>query len=216
MTDGSESGETSDQTSTTKVERVIDQYELAGLGEELEARWLGESRTKQSLRDLEAYLNKRLLESAIIDSEQPLVDGEIDNLYRLLTNEETSRAARTEAESKLDRLGVDVDQVRRDFVSHQSVHSYLTEVRGVSHSADDKPSQTVIQNRQDTIQRVQNRLVVLAEQTLDSLEKADHLELGAVDVMANLTVYCNDCDSSYTFSEILNESGCSCQLSDQQ
>lgn len=195
----------------SKVGRVIEQYDLVGLGEELEKRWLGERRTKQSLRELEAHLNQKILESAILESDETLLKEEIEIIYRLLTNEESSRVTRTEVESKLDRWGVDVKEVSGDFVSHQAVHNYLTDVRGVELPPDEKNSTATIEKREEVIQRLRSRLVSVTERSIENLRSSEAVSVGEFDIVVNITIHCSDCVATQDIGEFLREGGCQCQ-----
>jgi hypothetical protein len=92
-----------------KVIRVINEYALDGLGEELERRWLGVNGDRESLRDLAETFNQAVLEAALKRAGEQPVDGEIQNYYRLLTADNVNAAARTQAETRLDRQGIDPD-----------------------------------------------------------------------------------------------------------
>lgn len=199
----------------TKIERLIDRYDLSDIGLELEQRWLGAHTPRQSLRELARYFNERLLEVALSSSGEAPVDGEVENLYRLLTDENVSSAARTEAESRLKRVGIDVDTLRQRFVSHQAVHTYLTTVRNVDYRSEEITTETVIANRREAIQRLRNRLVAVTERSLGSLHEASHLTIGSVDVTVNLTVFCRDCESTFDLSELFENGGCECHMRDE-
>lgn len=202
-----------DDTTPTggKVGRVISEYDLQGLGVELERRWLGVDGERESLRDLADTFNHAVLEAALERVGEQPIEGEIENHYRLLTGDDVSASARAQAETRLGRLGIDVGTVTRDFVSHQAVYTYLTDVRGASLPTDDASPETTRTNRQEAILRLRNRLVAVAERSLDSLRRAGHLTLGEFDVIVTITVYCEDCDTSTTVAELFDNEGCSCQ-----
>lgn len=198
------------QADGTKISRLIREYKLTGLGDELERRWLGVDGERQSLRDLADHFNRRVLEAAFDgEGEQP-IDGEIENHYRLLANDDVSAGARTQSETKLERLGIDVDSLRRDFVSHQAVHTYLTDVRDASLPEDKPSAEDEIQNQQDTILRLRNRLVAVTEQSLESLRNAGYLSIGTFDAMVSVKVYCNECEASYDLVDLLRRRTCDC------
>ncbi|MFC6771661.1 rod-determining factor RdfA, partial [Halorubrum pallidum] len=48
----------------SKVARVIEAYDLAGLGAQLERQWTGADGDRTSLRDLADVFNRRVLEAA--------------------------------------------------------------------------------------------------------------------------------------------------------
>lgn len=199
----------------SKVERVIETYELAGLGEELERRWLGVDRERQSLRKLAEYFNHQVLETALKQADEQPIDGEIENHYRLLMSDDVSASERTQAETRLARYGIDVEAVKRDFVSHQAIHTYLTEVREASLPSDESSPKDAITNRREAILRLRNRLIAVAERSLDSLRQAGHLSLGEFEVMVGITVYCNDCGISADITNLFNQGGCDCRIDGQ-
>lgn len=207
-------GQTSEieRTDGTKVGRVIRENELASLGEELERRWLGVDQERQSLRELADYFNRRLLAAALDRAGEKPIDGEIENYYRLLIGEDVSASARTQAETRLERLGIDVDALRRDFVSHQAVYTYLTDVREASLPEDEPYADDEIQSKQETILRLRNRLVAVTEGSLESLRDAGYLSLGSFDTIVSVTVYCDDCGSSYDLADLLRRQACDCSV----
>lgn len=194
----------------TKVERVIEAYGVGGLGDQLERRWLGVDGDRQSLRKLADYFNQRVLSAALNDTDARTIDGEIENLYRLLTDDDISASARTQAKTKLSRSGLDIETLRQDFVSHQAVHTYLTDVRGTTLPEDEPSTHAAIQSRQETILRLRNRLIAVIERSLESLRESGYLSLGTVDAMVSVTVYCNDCGSSYNLADLLRRRACDC------
>lgn len=193
-----------------KVERVIETYGLDGLGDELERRWLGVDGDRQSLRKLANEFNQRVLDTALDDADAQTIDGEIENLYRLLTDDDVSAGARTQAETKLSRVGVDGETLRQDFVSHQAIHTYLTEVREANLPEDEPSAEATIRSQQETILRLRNRLVAVIDRSLESLRDAGHLSLGSFDAMVSATVYCNDCGVSYDLADLLRRRACDC------
>lgn len=194
----------------SKVGRVIRDYGLTGGSEELERRWLGDGEPRQSLRELADFFNRQVLQAAIEDVDGQPIEGEVSNLYRLLTADDVGASARTQAETKLSRMGLDVEAIRGDFVSHQAIHRYLTKVRDVSAPDNSGDRGDAVDNRRQTILRLRNRLVAVTERSLESLRDAGHLSLGTFDAIVTVTVYCNDCGSSYDFADLLRQRGCDC------
>lgn len=195
----------------SKVARVINEYDLDDIGEELEREWIGAEGQRMSLRELANYLNKRLLERAIEQEDEEVMDSELGNLYQLLTDDDVPASTRARAETKIARFGVDVDSIRHDFISHQAMHTYLTGVRGVSPPSTETTSGAIIENRRGTIQRLRSRTKAVTEQSLDKLRDADHLTLGTFDVMVGITVYCQKCDRTNDILDVLDQQGCACR-----
>ena len=191
----------------SKVGRLIDTYGMRGTGQELEDRWLGRGRESQSLRSLAEWLNQRLLEARLTAVGQDPLDGEVSNLYRLLSEEDVTAGARVDAETTLEAYGIDVEELRREFVSHQAIHTYLTEFRGASkeRSSGDR-AETV----RRTVGRLRSRLVAVAENNLGHLRDAGELRLGEFTVLLEVQVLCEDCGASYPVTDLLDRGGCDC------
>jgi hypothetical protein len=198
-----------DDGQMTKVERLIEQYDLGeAFGGRLEAAWLGEGVERQSLRDLANMVNCELLTATMEEAGMPVLDGEVQNIYRLLTDNEVSSGMRTDARRRLDRNGVDVESLEQDFVSYQAVRTYLKDVRGAQYddSSDGDRAKTVA----ESVRRLRSRTVSVAEKNLKQLRNTDHITLGDSHVFVDITVLCQDCSSQYSYDELLERNGCDC------
>jgi len=131
--------DTTDTQPSSKVARLLSEYGLEGLGEELEDRWTGDGVERTSLRDLADYFNKRLLERALIDAGMSALDSDVSTTYRDLTDDDVSTGVRTDTRTRLDSNGIDVDDLESDFVSYQAIRSYLTEYRGAEYRSREGP-----------------------------------------------------------------------------
>lgn len=195
----------------TKVRRVIDQYELSGLGDELAARWVGDGHERESLRSLADRFNRQLLAANMDAAGLSPLDGEVDNTYRLLTDEEVSAGMETQARRRLEREGIDLDQLGSDFVSHQAVHTYLTKDREIE-PPDDTPSTAErLERDRETIQRLESRLEAVTDNTVSRLDAAETLSIGEFSVLVDVQVFCDDCGQQYEISNLLAEGGCQCR-----
>lgn len=192
-----------------KIERLIDEYDLVGIGDELVRSWTSDRDERQSLRDLAEYFNQRLLRATMDQAEMSTLEGEVTNTYRLLTADDVSTGVRTQAKTNFERNGIDPDQLQQDFVSHQAVHTYLTKHRGVERPSE-IPAQNRIENTEGTIQRLKSRLVAVAEKRLRSLQNAGRITLGTFSVLVDIRVVCEDCDTHADVHTLLNDGGCDC------
>lgn len=200
-TDGSTTG-----ARELKVSRVLREHDLEHVRDSLAARWVGEEGPRRSLRELADDVNRAVLESALEGAGLRPLDGEVENLYRLLTDDDVGAAQRTEAEAKLERNGLEPDALRSDFVSHQSVHTYLREHQGVQLSSTDDGDRAA--RAAETIQRTSGRLRSVTERTLERLDV--DLTLGRSDVFVSIQVYCDDCGRQFEAEELLARGGCDC------
>lgn len=199
-----------DDEPTTKVGKLLETYDLGeAYGERLEARWLGDGVERKSLRDLADEFNRELLTVAMREAGMNALDGEAENLYRLLTDDDVTSGTRIDTRRRLADNGVDVESLERDFVSYQAIRTYLMDVRNANYEADsgeDRVERTV-----DSVRRLQSRTVSVAEGSLEQLENAGEISVGEGHVILDMTVLCEECDGQYSYEELLRRGGCDCE-----
>lgn len=193
----------------SKVARVLKEYGLSRVAEELPARWTGEHDERQSLRDLADYVNRELLRSAMADADMDPLEGEVANTYRLLIDDDVSSGMRTQAKTRLERAGVDVDTLQDDFVSHQSVHTYLTSVRDVNAPTDDSNGD-YFERTNKAIQRLKGRTSAVVTENIRALQRNNRITVGDFSVLVHVQVYCEDCGTQKDVVELLTDGGCRC------
>lgn len=189
-----------------KVARLINEHDMTGMGPELESRWTGENDRRMSLRDLADYFNRELLAAVLADTDAQLLDGEVENTYRILTDDDVRSASRTRARRQLEREDVDVDELKSSFVTYQAIRSYLMSERGVEYS----PTTPSVADRRRTIQQLQGRLQSVTESKLDSLAD-EEVTLGEFRALVTVRVVCEDCGARYEVGELLDRGSCDCK-----
>lgn len=192
----------------TKVERVVDEYDLDGLAADLAARWTGTGDERASLRELADDVNERILAAALSQAAVDVLDGEVSNMYRLLTADDVPARERTEARARLEREGLDVEDLRSDFVSHQAVHTFLTERQNVTYEGAD--SEERIDNARTTLRRLEGRIESVTENTIERLRATEDLDVGDIGAFVSLQVVCNDCGRQYDVETLLEDRTCGC------
>lgn len=190
-----------------KVVRLLDEYELEGVGERMERRWTTDGEDRMSLRKLADYFNQQLLSKSMANAGMQPLSGEVENIYRLLTDDGVGGADKTRTRRRLEREGVDVETLERDFVTYQAIRTYLREHRGAERDVDERPRTTV---EAENIQRLRGRTVTVAEEKLERLANGDHITLGEFRVFADINVFCERCKSQYDIVEVLDRGGCDC------
>lgn len=209
MTDANEADSSDDANgdSNSKVVRLLQRYELVGLGDELVEYWTDETTERKSLRELADYFNQELLARVLRDASVDTLAGEQENLYRLLTDEGVSSGAAVQATNRLEQHGIDVDRLTADFVSRQAIHTYLTNYRDVSYSSnDDDPVETETTN----VRRLRRRMTTIIESKIERLRNTDRITLGAFNVLIDVRVLCEDCGAQYQVTELFDRGGCEC------
>jgi hypothetical protein len=190
----------------SKVARLLEKYDLQGLGPELEQLWTADE-NRQSLRELEDYFNRQLLRKALTEAEVKLLDGEMENIYRLLTDEEVSSADRTRVRRRLEREGISVDDLESDFVTYQAVRFYLKDYRDAEYTPDVTDP---IERQRTSIQELRGRMTSVTESKLEQLCDNDEITLGNFRTLANITVICEECSAQLDVLDLLKWGECEC------
>lgn len=188
-----------------KVGRVMTRWDLTGLDGEMAERWrAGEA----SLRTLEREFNVAVLRAAARDAGMSPLEGEADNLHRLLTDDEVTSGMRVQARRRLENDGLDVDRVLSAFVSHQTVYNHLTGCLSVERESDDRDP---VAAAEDRIRPLQSRLEAVATDALESLGNDGDVTAGSLDVYVDVSVSCADCGTRRELGEFLDAGGCDCE-----
>lgn len=195
-----------------KVLRLIEEYGLDGMGDRLERRWTASGDERMSLRDLADEFNRELLQTSMKEAGMQPLDGNVENLYRLLTDDGVSGADRTRAERRLSREGVDVEKLSQEFVTYQAIRTYLTDHRGVSYTAD-TGSQS--ESEKERIQRLRGRVRTVTDSKLEQLRQNGDVDLGSFRTLVEVNVLCEDCGTQYDVETLLDEGCCDCTESDE-
>lgn len=191
----------------SKVARLLEEYDLEGLGAELERDWTAPGDDRASLRELADRVNRRLVERAVGRAGASAIDGEIAALYRALAGDGTGPAERTRARRRLERDGVDVEALTDDFVSHGAVRTYLTSHREASYETDADP----VTAADEAIARLQGRLEAVAADKLEAASRTDEFALGEGDVTVAVRVACRQCGHRADVATLLDRGGCDCE-----
>lgn len=194
-----------------KVARLIEEYDLEGLGDQLVEQWTAPKDERESLRSLAELFNRRVLRAALEPAGVHPLESELDAYLSVLTDGDVSTGERVDVEQELERAGIDIDALTSDFVTHQAVHTYLTDYRGVSLPEESVSSADRIERGRGTIDRLEGRLSTVTTSVLEGLRDAGHIRLGNFRVFTRIEVYCDDCDSQMGVGELLTSGGCNCE-----
>ena len=210
MTDSDLEGSSSFRTwngSRSKIVRILGKYDLDGLGDELVQGWTA-SEDRASLRELAKNINLLVLSTRMQEVGMDPVEGEVENIYRLITDEEVSPGNYTQAKRRLERHGIDVEDLTNDFVSRQAVHTYLTKYRNATYP---ERSGDRLKRDSEYLYNLKRRIRTITENKLQSLVETDRLALGEFTVVLDLQVFCEKCQSQYDVVELLERGGCDCE-----
>ncbi|ARS90525.1 rod-determining factor RdfA [Natrarchaeobaculum aegyptiacum] len=190
-----------------KVARLIDQYGLEGVGDELEAKWTDPG-ADESLRSLADWFNERLLRTALSEAGVDTLSEDVSRLYAVLAGETGSRGERTQLERRLERGGVDVATLTDAFVSYGAIRSYLVGHRNVTPpTASPGPDR---EDAADTIERLRQRTTTVTTDKLERLRETDELDVGTHRVLVDVQVLCERCGKQYEVTRLLETGACDC------
>ena len=193
-----------------KVGRVIEDYGLASIDDELRDR-RGNGPDPDSLRTLQRYYNQRVLRAAMEAAGMDLLDGEVENAYRLLTDDDVSSGMRTRTRQRLKRNGIDVEGVERDFVSHPTIGNHLSNCLGVEPTTTDDGDDADRGQVEDRIFKMQSRTEAVTRGALEQLRAAELIDAGDLTVLVDLQVLCEECGTQRSVREFLRRDGCECE-----
>lgn len=199
----------SDNGPSNKVTRLIEKYECDGLGLELEERWTADDETQLSLRELADHFNKRLVEHRLKDAGMTALESDVDVTYKRLTEDTVSRGVRTDTRNRLERNGINVEELESDFVSYQSIRRHLRDRRGVEyeHISDEEK----IEKDRESIQQLVTRTQTVIDDRIRKLSTTGRVDFEEFQVVLNPQILCQNCGTQYTVEELFEQQGCSCQ-----
>lgn len=198
-----------DHTECCKVGRLTREYGLEGFDRELAERWKGERGERESVRTLSEAFNIELLRSVIVDHGGDPIAGEVSNFYRVLTEESVSEGDRTGARRQLEKLGVKVNDLHGEFISHQSLYNHLSGCLDTSLNQD---TTDPVENAAETVFSLRNRTRAVTESRLKSLAEGNEIALAEFETFVDVTVTCKDCERTTGIDKLLRSGGCECRL----
>jgi hypothetical protein len=189
----------------SKVVRLIEEYEIEEIGDELEQLWTA-AEDRQSLRELATLFNRRLLQQALEEADVRPLEGEVENIYRLLTGE-TSGADRTRIRRRLERDGLEVEQLEKDFVTYQAIRTYLKKHRGAEYTPEETDP---IEREVSNIQQLRGRVNSVTGGKIEQLKSTENLEIGEFRTLVDIRIVCEDCNTQFDAIELLERGRCHC------
>lgn len=159
-----------------------------------------------SLRDLERFVNRSLLDGAIREAGTGVI-GDVDAIYDALTDDDVSAGKRTEVRERLEHAGVDVAAVESAFVSYQTVRTHFKDCLDVETARESRLS---VDDARGTIEWARSRSEGIVERTVQRLAAVDEVSAGDVDVSHVIRIDCPDCDTTYPIDEFVDRGGCGC------
>lgn len=194
-----------------KVGRAAATYGLSAVHGEFARRWEDE---EESVRGLAEAFNRRVLRAGVERAGRTPLDGEIENRYRVLTDDDVDAGSRTQARERLRRDGVPVEDLEDAFVSHQTMYRHLTDCLDAAREPAHEDADSRIEAWRDRLRSLQTRTEQVTRRGLDQLRSAGAVTVGSFEVYVEVNVQCEDCGRFYTAEEFLDRGRCDCEADD--
>lgn len=200
-----------------KIRRNIDQYGLDELNTELVRRRRDE---EASLRDLADFVNQRILAAALADANVDVTDalyGAVSSedapttLYETLADDGTPAERTARVRTRLAQLGVDVEAIEADWVTHPTIRIHLRECLDVD---THRTTTITLDDARNTIEWARTRCANVVAQTFTRLRNADVISTGPLDVSVTIQITYTTCGKTYRPSQLLTRRECACTATD--
>lgn len=210
--DAARPGATTGSSHCCKVGRSIAAYGLSSMDGRLTSRWLGADGERLGLRDLKTFFNRAVLRAAMQEAGLDPLDGEVEEIHRLLAGGDADDRGHVRARDRLTRAGVEVDAVTRDFVSHPTIGAHLKECLDVEPprpSGGDRLEKT-----EERVFKLQNRTEAVVRGSIEHLRDTGRIDAGDFDIFVSARVVCEQCGTQYEVHDFLRREGCDCVRDD--
>lgn len=201
-----------------KVNRVMRKYGLEHLGDEMVSLWTSTGEDRLTLRELEAWFNKKVTAKAISKSEFEidLVEPYAEQVYGVLRgDDDTVETDREVLKGELKQKGVKVDDLMEDFVSYQAVNTWLKKSKGA-----EPPEKDTSQEREAKmiarVRKLRSRCEKVGVDSIELLRKMGDVTTAPVDVDVRFTVTCKECKFPMPITEFISKGGCESCLANRQ
>lgn len=191
-----------------KAGEVAAEFDLSGIHEELAREWTRED--GPGVRSLAEEFNKRVLRAAFRSAGTLPLAGEVDNVYRLLTDDEVSEADRTRARERLRQTGIAIEELEGKMVSHQTLYRHLRNCLDAEHEPTAKTPAERIDEWETRLHALQGRTENVTRQGIQQLRRHDAVDISSIGVSVDVTISCEDCGAFFSVTEFLETGACEC------
>jgi hypothetical protein len=132
------------------------------------------------------------------------LEEDVENYYNVLVESNIKTSDRRQVRRTLERDGVDLDKVQDDFVSHQTIHTYLRNHRDVSRDREKSPEERR-QAVQQRIERLRGRTEAVVNESLEELARHDQLPIDDFDTIVDLRIMDTTTGETKDIEQLLEE-----------
>lgn len=189
------------EKSSTKMKliRVIDKYNLEGLGDELVEQWTATGPHRKSCRELADFFNTRVLDAALREEGIIWDKSLVEDCAVIIADKDRSLTG-----FDIQNRGVDTDDVEDDMLTYQTVHNYLTNIRGIDLNKDPNG----IRDRINNLQQMQSKMETVASNTASRSINRDQIDGPVPSIEITAEYICQACGGRTKVTQYLQNRGC--------
>jgi hypothetical protein len=174
---------------------------------DFEELWTGSE--SMSLRDIADQFNIKIVKGALANAGEP-EDEQPQYLYRVLTGEIGTEETRTVQERRLQKKGIDTEELKDDFVSYSAVRRYLTEYLGAY--KDTSPSKSeAIDNLRSAANKLESRCRNVILDHVTRLDERGIFSITDPALIIDFKLYCQECGKELRLAEFIKQRECDCE-----
>lgn len=178
-----------------KLERLQRDYDL-----ELDRELAKRRRNGANLRELRDYVNQQVATAAVTGTP---VAGE--QVFRVIT-EDVTEQERQDIATRLDEYDVKLQEIEKDFISHEGVRTYLKSELEVE---PEQQTLTVSDARQAIAWSAQRHRSIVRSRLERLAADSENFSLGeGIRIEVDVDVICEDSGDIYTLNNFLKSDGC--------
>lgn len=182
-----------------KIIRVIDKYDLDGIGDRMVTEWTKPESTRRSCRELAEFFNIRVLDAALREAGIIWDRSLVEECTAIIKDRDKSLTG-----FDLDSRGVDIDEVGEDMVSYQSIYTYLTECRDTEYEREIND----IHSRVKSLRQIETKAETIVTGIIAQSVTHDQVHGMEPEVEVTMECICNTCGSNTEMSVYLRNGGC--------
>ena len=194
-----------------KVPRVLKKYNIEAFGDKMGEMWARDT-DRYSVRELEVKLNAKSIASACQRAGEAIDEVTAEDYYRKIATEESEGYIQEQTIKKLDKIGVDIDELRNDFVSYHSVYTYLQK-RNVEPGGqpDANNPEELVETTQKRVQEYREEQSERVDEQLKQLTHTDQFPDESPETHVAIKVTCPHCGRILPIQRYLQQQGCGCE-----
>ena len=193
-----------------KVGRGLRKYDLDDFDDRMRYEYLeGDA----SLRDLELMINAAFVAQTLEEDTPPAENtlpwnhDPADTVQLLSESGDYGPADCRQHEAELESVGVDPDELKSDFVTHQTIKTHLNKCLSTDTSRD---STIDLETAENIFGWARTKCVRVIEDTVQRMARANLVSAGTINVGVSVRISCSECGSQQNPSEFIRNRGCDC------